>query len=104
VPPKSAVEKHLAALWADILRVQPIGIHDNFFSLGGDSLQATKIIARVQESYPADAALLAPFLREPTIAALARLIDGAHTETANMGLDKSDTGDMTSQQPTRAIA
>lgn len=102
VPPESALEIHLTALWAEILRVQPIGIHDNFFALGGDSLQATKIIARVQESYAVDAALLAPFLREPTIAALTRLIDAE--KMANKGVDKSDTANMASQGPMRAIA
>ena len=102
VPPESALEIHLTALWAEILRVQPIGIHDNFFALGGDSLQATKIIARVQESYAVDAALLAPFLREPTIAALTRLIDAE--KMANTGVDKSDSANMASQGPMRAIA
>jgi hypothetical protein len=104
VPPESALERHLAELWAEILRVHPVGIHDNFFSLGGDSVQATRIIARVQESYPTDAGLLAPFLREPTIAALARLIDGANMETASIGVAKADTPNIDSHEPMRVIA
>jgi acyl carrier protein len=50
--------------------VEPIGIHDNFFSLGGDSLQATRLITQVQQDYPTGLPLLALFFQQPTIAAL----------------------------------
>jgi acyl carrier protein len=68
------VEEYLVELWTEALRVQPIGIHDNFFALGGDSLQATKIISRVQEKYQTDTPLLALFFQQPTVAALAQFI------------------------------
>jgi amino acid adenylation domain-containing protein len=74
VPPQTALEKELAQLWSDALLVQPIGVEDNFFALGGDSLQATRLITRIQEKYPTHTALLAPFFQEPTIKALAQLI------------------------------
>lgn len=74
VPPRTAVEDYLARLWTDTLRVQPVGVHDNFFALGGDSLQATRMIARIHDSYPTDRSLLPLFLQQPTIAELARLI------------------------------
>jgi aryl carrier-like protein len=74
VPPQTALEKELAQLWSDALLVQPIGVEDNFFALGGDSLQATRLIARIQEKYPTHTALLAHFFQEPTIKALAQLI------------------------------
>lgn len=76
-PPRSAVEDYLARLWSETLRVQPIGIHDNFFSLGGDSLQATRLVTQIQETYPTDVPLLALFFQQPTIAELARLIGPA---------------------------
>jgi acyl carrier protein len=74
VPPQSPLEKDLAQLWSDTLQVQPIGIHDNFFALGGDSLQATRLITRIQENYLIDTPLLASFFREPSVKALAQLI------------------------------
>jgi amino acid adenylation domain-containing protein len=74
-PPQSQLEQYLVNLWTRALRVQPIGIHDNFFSLGGDSLQATKMVTQVQEEYPSDMPLLALFFQEPTIASLARFIE-----------------------------
>jgi amino acid adenylation domain-containing protein len=76
-PPQSDLEQHLVNLWTKALRVQPIGIHDNFFSLGGDSLQATKLITQIQEEYPIGLPLLALFFQEPTIASLARFIETA---------------------------
>ena len=73
-PPQSPLEEELVRLWSEALKVQPIGINDNFFTLGGDSLQATRLITRIQENYPTDTHVLASFLREPTIKALAQLL------------------------------
>jgi amino acid adenylation domain-containing protein len=81
-PPTSPIEDYLARLWTDALRVQPIGIHDNFFALGGDSLQATRIVTRIQESYPTDIPLLTLFFQQPTIAELAPLIVGGSQSNA----------------------
>jgi amino acid adenylation domain-containing protein len=72
--PQSPLEQYLVNLWTTTLRVQPIGIHDNFFALGGDSLQATKLITQIQQEYPSDMPLLALFFQEPTIASIARFI------------------------------
>ncbi|PYP93195.1 MAG: non-ribosomal peptide synthetase [Candidatus Angelobacter sp. Gp1-AA117] len=84
-PPRSALEQYLVNLWTNALRVQPIGIHDNFFSLGGDSLQATRLITQIQQEYPSDMPLLALFFQEPTIASLARFVEmrkEAHAQSA----------------------
>jgi fengycin family lipopeptide synthetase D/gramicidin S synthase 2/tyrocidine synthetase-2 len=74
IPPHSPLEQYLINLWTTELRVQPIGINDNFFSLGGDSLQATKLITRIQEEHPSNMPLLALFFENPTIGSLARFI------------------------------
>lgn len=81
MPPQSPLEQYLVDLWTKALRVQPIGIRDNFFSLGGDSLQATRLVTQIQQEYPSDMPLLALFFQEPTIASLARFI-GARKEVA----------------------
>ena len=49
--PEGEVELALAAMWADLLGVQPIGATDNFFELGGHSLLATRILARIDEHF-----------------------------------------------------
>jgi amino acid adenylation domain-containing protein len=47
--PRNRVEQVLAELWATVLRVERVGIHDNFFGLGGDSILSIQIIARAAE-------------------------------------------------------
>src|SRR5262249_53434531 len=48
VEPRSALEKDIAAEWAAALGLESVGIDDNFFDLGGDSLTALRVIARFQ--------------------------------------------------------
>ncbi|MFL5384951.1 MAG: amino acid adenylation domain-containing protein [Longimicrobiaceae bacterium] len=50
VAPTSPVEEALARVWAEVLRVERVGIHDNFFSLGGDSILSIQVIARAGEA------------------------------------------------------
>ncbi|GEB34858.1 non-ribosomal peptide synthase/polyketide synthase [Brevibacillus parabrevis] len=49
VAPRNATEQQLAAIWQEVLGVEPIGITDQFFELGGHSLKATLLIAKVYE-------------------------------------------------------
>ena len=49
VAPRDAMENQMARLWEEVLTVQPIGIHDNFFDSGGSSFLASKLFLRVQE-------------------------------------------------------
>ncbi|MCB1054530.1 MAG: amino acid adenylation domain-containing protein [Acidobacteria bacterium] len=48
-PPTTPWQKHLAALWCEFLGVETIGIHDNFFALGGDSVRAIRILGRLRQ-------------------------------------------------------
>ena len=48
VPPRTALERELAALWAQVLGIQAVGMRDNFFDLGGDSITAMRLIARAK--------------------------------------------------------
>ena len=61
-------------MWRDVLKVETIGVHDNFFDLGGHSLLAIQIISRVREVFDKDVPLLAIF-EAPTIAGLAGKIE-----------------------------
>jgi acyl carrier protein len=49
VAPRTPTEQALAAIWRDVLKLDRVGVNDNFFALGGDSLSATRVIARVQQ-------------------------------------------------------
>jgi hypothetical protein len=70
VAPRTPTEEVLAAIWADVLQIDRVGVDDNFFDLGGHSLLATRVIARVRGAFAADVPLRALF-DEPTVAGLA---------------------------------
>lgn len=67
--PTNAIEKKLVAIWEDVLNFSPIGIHDNFFEIGGDSILSIQVIAKARASHM----LLSPnqFFEYQTIAELA---------------------------------
>lgn len=50
VAPRTSVEKTLAEIWADVLRLERVGIDDDFFNLGGDSILGLQIIARANQA------------------------------------------------------
>ncbi|WP_437966992.1 amino acid adenylation domain-containing protein [Sorangium sp. So ce260] len=49
VAPRNEIEAALAQIWAEILRIDRVGIHDNFFALGGDSIRSLQVIARANQ-------------------------------------------------------
>ncbi|MBT6046859.1 MAG: AMP-binding protein, partial [Candidatus Scalindua sp.] len=51
VAPRKEEEKILAEIWQDVLNLERVGIHDNFFALGGDSLMATRVVSRIQRIF-----------------------------------------------------
>ena len=61
VAPKNETQASIAAIWADVLTLERVGITDNFYALGGHSLLATQIAARIQQSLNVTIALRAMF-------------------------------------------
>jgi len=76
VLPHTATEEALASIWRDVLSVDPIGVHDNFFSLGGHSLLATQVVSRARQAFGLDLTLRSIF-DAPTIEELAGAIDAS---------------------------
>ncbi len=68
--PRTPVEEMLVDIWHSLLKLDRIGIHDNFFHLGGHSLLATQVISRVNRAFQTDLPLRSLF-ESPTIAGLA---------------------------------
>jgi amino acid adenylation domain-containing protein len=78
VAPRTATERTIAEIWAEVLRREKdkIGIDDNFFDLGGHSLMATQVVSRLRERFSAEVPVRAMF-DQPTISRLARIVDEA---------------------------
>jgi acyl-CoA synthetase (AMP-forming)/AMP-acid ligase II/acyl carrier protein len=74
VAPRSLAEKALAAIWAEVLGIERVSVHDNFFALGGDSLKATQVASRVRTAFDVELPLGTVF-REPTLAGLALVVE-----------------------------
>ena len=55
-PPRNGLEKKLVGIWEDLLRHSPVGIDDDFFDLGGDSLTAVRLFARMSDQFAGEIA------------------------------------------------
>jgi acyl carrier protein len=78
VPPRTATEKTLAEIWATVLGLERVGVYDNFFALGGHSLQAMQIISRVRTVFPVELNVYTLFAM-PTVAGCAEIVEKAAT-------------------------
>ncbi|RYZ41974.1 MAG: amino acid adenylation domain-containing protein [Myxococcaceae bacterium] len=84
IEPRTEAEKTLAALWAQVLGVERVGLHDNFFELGGDSILGIQIVSRAKAAGLAlEPAML--FERQ-TLVELAAAAGTAKASTAEQGL------------------
>ncbi|HEX8088393.1 MAG TPA: non-ribosomal peptide synthetase, partial [Blastocatellia bacterium] len=73
VAPRNSVEAVVAAIWAEILGIEQVGAHDNFFDLGGHSLLATRAISAIRYVFKVDLPLKALF-ESATVAELASAV------------------------------
>ena len=80
VPPRNELEKSLIQIWTEVLKVEEIGVLDNFFDLGGHSLLAAKVIARVRRYLGVEVPLRILF-EEPTVAGLASSLANARADS-----------------------
>jgi amino acid adenylation domain-containing protein len=88
VAPSTPLEHTVAAIWAQVLGVEQVGVEDDFFALGGHSLLATQVVAQVRSDFAVDLPLHSLFTY-PTVASLAAEImrmmgDSEHEDTARL--------------------
>src|SRR5207247_346002 len=69
VPPRNDLEKHIAAIWREVLHLEEVGVHDNFFDLGGHSLTLLRVHARLRETVTPEVKIVDLF-KYSTISAL----------------------------------
>ncbi|WP_269744533.1 condensation domain-containing protein, partial [Stigmatella aurantiaca] len=73
VAPRNQTEELVAGIWAELLGVDQVGIHDNFFDLGGHSLMSVKLLSRIRAIFDVELAVLDIF-EQPTVARLVEKI------------------------------
>jgi enterobactin synthetase component F len=92
VAPRTPLESQLAELWCEVFEVERVGIHDSFFDLGGDSLTAARMVARLRELLKRDIPLAAIF-EASTIAELCEQLENQQTvDPLGMILPLKSTG------------
>ncbi|MEH1944160.1 MAG: amino acid adenylation domain-containing protein [Nostoc sp.] len=70
IAPRTPTESTLAKIWAEVLNVERVGIYDNFFDLGGDSLLTVRLLKQIHKQFESELPLSTLFLN-PTIESLA---------------------------------
>ncbi|UCH92683.1 MAG: non-ribosomal peptide synthetase, partial [Candidatus Aminicenantes bacterium] len=72
--PRTPIEKEIVTIFAEILKLEQLGINDNFFESGGHSLMVTQVISRVNEIFQVQLSQM-DLLVDPTVAGLAKRIE-----------------------------
>ncbi|HEX6716594.1 MAG TPA: non-ribosomal peptide synthetase, partial [Pyrinomonadaceae bacterium] len=79
VAPRTPIEKELASTWSELLHIEQVGIHDNFFDLGGHSLLLTQLASRISQNFHVDLPLRilfdVPTVEEMTVAIAQRQVE-----------------------------
>ncbi|MFH9369186.1 amino acid adenylation domain-containing protein [Streptomyces anulatus] len=92
LPPRTPVEREIAVRWSELLKVDSVGVHDDFFHLGGHSILATQLVYRLRDAFGIDVGLR-ELLRMPTVAGMAGVVEalldgtGASAPGTGPGLD-----------------
>jgi acyl-CoA synthetase (AMP-forming)/AMP-acid ligase II len=73
-PPSNVVEQQIHDIWSEVLRIPEIGVNQNYFQLGGDSVLATSIITQMMEKMGYKEISMVIFLHAPTIEQMAALV------------------------------
>ncbi|MBW4505896.1 MAG: amino acid adenylation domain-containing protein [Scytonematopsis contorta HA4267-MV1] len=92
IAPRSLLEKEMAEIWAQVLSIEKVGIHDNFFDLGGHSLLITQLLAEIRDRFKVNLSLRSLF-ELPTVANVAKKIASLQ-QAPNIKIDTQDTIDL----------
>jgi aryl carrier-like protein len=93
VAPSTDNEQMVAAIWRDVLGVEKVGLYDNFFDIGGNSLKLIRVHIKLREALNTDLSI-AQMFEHPTVSSLASVLSS--TDAAGTALD--DVDDRASRQ------
>jgi aspartate racemase len=89
VAPRTPTEQILATLWAEALGLKQVSIHDHFFDLGGHSLSATQVVAKIRKACQVEISVM-NFFGAPTVAQMAQLIEDLRGATPPQNCKSED--------------
>ena len=98
-------EEAIAEIWSDLLDIEHIGVHENFFLIGGDSLLATQVVSRIQKMFQVDISLRS-FFNNPTVSGLAKALLPDYSEnelTEELIATLADLESMSEEDAERAV-
>ncbi|HEX3529710.1 MAG TPA: amino acid adenylation domain-containing protein [Thermoanaerobaculia bacterium] len=81
-PPRTELERRIVEIWREVLDVPQVGVHDNFFDLGGHSLLLLRVVSRLNEEIAGRELSRAVLFEHPTVAALAAVLEAMAREEA----------------------
>ena len=87
VEPQNELQEKIAVVWRKLLGIQNIGINDNFFDLGGNSLMGTQLISELRSTFQVELPLRALF-EDPTISGVAKIIEQETTQKEAAPVDQ----------------
>lgn len=93
VAPRTDEERAVAAIWQEALGVEPVGVDDDFFAIGGHSLAAVQIGARIRSQLGAEFDLK-DFYDTPTVAHLAALLSAGPAADVIEAVDRAGDGEL----------
>ncbi len=103
VAPRTSTEQVIAHIWEEVLKLQKVGIYDNFLELGGHSLLASLVISRLREALSVELSVSALF-ESPTVASLSKQIETFdHQNQENRNLPRLESIDRSSEIPLSLI-
>jgi amino acid adenylation domain-containing protein len=100
IPPKSQVERIIAGAWQQVLKIDNVGVNDNFFDIGGNSLYIIRLSSKLKGIFHRDVPVVALF-NYPTVSAQARYLGGRDGENGVVEVT-GISGD--SDRPVNAVA
>jgi len=78
-PPRTRIEQSIAAIWQQVLKIDKVGLYDNFFDIGGHSLLMAQVHSQLRETFKRDLPLI-KMLEHPTVSSLAKFLSREQNE------------------------
>jgi aspartate racemase len=90
IAPRSEAEKKISAIWQDTLGVEKVGVHDNFFDLGGHSMLMAEIFSKLEGAFKKELSM-AELFEYPTVSSLAAFLEqGSNRSSLKRGEEQAE--------------